>query len=138
MTAGSAGSARLRSSYRYDDLDVLTVLLSGELDEETALVVVRAVTFALDKRPQALVIDLAGLTALTGAGVHVLRAAQDRAATEGVVLRLVAPAACPADRRLAEAGMAAVFDVYPDGAAARVENDRTAFLRRMRRRPGSR
>ncbi|MBB4684172.1 STAS domain-containing protein [Amycolatopsis jiangsuensis] len=138
MAAGSQGSPRLRSSYRYDDLDVLTVLLSGELDEGTALVVVRAVTFALDKRPHALVLDLADLSALTRAGLHVLRAAQDRAATEGVALRLVVPAAGVAGRTLAEAGMAAVFDVYPDLAAARVENDRTRFLRRMRRRLGGR
>ncbi|RJQ89061.1 STAS domain-containing protein [Amycolatopsis panacis] len=138
MAAGSEGSARLRSSYCYDDLDVLTVLLSGELDDGTALVVVRAVTFALDKRPQALVLDLTDLTTLSAAGVHVLRAAQDRAATEGVALRLVAPTAGVASRSLDEAGVSGVFDVYPNRVAARVENDRTAFLRRMRRRLGGR
>ncbi|WP_370938291.1 STAS domain-containing protein [Amycolatopsis sp. cg13] len=134
MEAGSQGSARLKSSYRYDDLDVLTLLLAGELDAGTALVVVRAVTFALAKRPMALVLDLTGLTQLSDAGVHVLRAAQDRAAAEGVVLRLLAHPSGEAGRRLAETGMTGVFDIYPDRTAVRVETDRIAFLRRMKRR----
>ncbi|WP_410663498.1 STAS domain-containing protein [Amycolatopsis sp. lyj-84] len=91
------------------------IVLAGELNSCTALVVTKAIEAVLERRrsPHAIVLDLAEVTFLSFAGVQVLHSGVDLAAADRVTLRIALGSHAIVQRALTATGMAAVLDVYP-------------------------
>jgi len=66
--------------------DVLVAAITGEVDISNARSLERQIAAELDEDADALVIDLAGLTFIDAAGVHLLFALSDRVRRLAVVL----------------------------------------------------
>lgn len=119
---------RLKVSRSHGDPAVVT--LDGALVRDTVLVMARAVaqSLAQDPVPEVVVLDLAGVTALTAAGLRVLGHARNHAALCRSTLRFTAPRDSAALGILLASGLYAAFDVYTDRQAALAASDRRSFL----------
>ncbi len=115
--------------------DPAVVSLEGELDSRTVLIMARAVaqSVAQDPVPEVVVLDLAGLTALTAAGLRVVLHARDHVARCGSTLRITTPRHPGARRMLQSSRPYATFDVYADRRAALDAGDRRSFLELVHR-----
>ncbi len=85
---GLAPGAALLASCSHGDPAVIA--LTGDLDSYTAIVVERAaaVTLVRSRVRRAIVMDLAGVTFLSVAGIQTVHATVDQAAARGVALRI--------------------------------------------------
>ncbi|MFF4818912.1 STAS domain-containing protein [Kitasatospora sp. NPDC001309] len=93
------------------------VRLDGEVDQDDRPQLDDALTVALDKRPNRLVVDLAGLTFCYSVCLNALLTARRTANAVGVVMALAAP--LPQTVRVLElTGVDEVFTLYPSVRAA--------------------
>ncbi|MDX3193506.1 STAS domain-containing protein [Streptomyces sp. MN03-5084-2B] len=115
--------------------DPAVVALDGELDSETVLLMARAIAqcVAREPVPEVVVLDLAGVTALTPAGLRVLPHARDHVARCGSRLRLTTPSHPGVRHALRLSPPYATFDVYADRRAALDAGDRRSFLELVHR-----
>ncbi|KDN19099.1 STAS domain-containing protein [Amycolatopsis rifamycinica] len=129
MTSSGAPTGRLRVSCSRGEPGLL--VLTGELDAGTVLVVVGAVAAALagTPRPRVIVLDLGGLHFLGAAGVRALGAVTGHAADRNARLRVVTGGNTVVSRALRLTGADRVLDVYPDRRAALDAGDGGEFLR---------
>ncbi|GHF96727.1 MULTISPECIES: anti-sigma factor antagonist [Amycolatopsis] len=83
--------------------------------------------------PEVVVLDLAGVTAVTPAGLRILPHARDHVARCGSTLRITTPVDPGTRHALRSCPPYATFDVYTDRRAALDAGDRRAFLELVRR-----
>lgn len=110
--------------------DPAVVALDGALDSETVLLMARAVaqSVARDPAPEVVVLDLAGVTTLSTAGIRVLLHARDHVARRGSTFRITTPGHPAARHTLRSCHAYATFDVYADRRTALDAGDRHSFL----------
>jgi anti-sigma B factor antagonist len=111
--AGDGGGAGVMRVGLRRDGAAAVLAVSGEVDMATAPRLRRDVLAALRDAPEALVLDLTGVTFLGSAGLTVLVEARRSA---GTALRVAAGHA--ARRTIEVAGLTALFSVHPTVAAA--------------------
>ncbi|WP_086847987.1 STAS domain-containing protein [Amycolatopsis kentuckyensis] len=132
-SADASRPGRLTVSRSHGDPAV--VALDGELDSETVLLMARAIaqSVAREPVPEVVVLDLAGVTALTPAGLRVLPHARDHVARCGSTLRITTPSDPGTRHALRSSPPYATFDVYADLRAALDAGDRRSFLELVHR-----
>lgn len=124
-----AGGGRLRASCSHGDPMVLA--LAGRLDSASVLGAARKLASMLSgtPAPRAVVVDLAELDFLAPAGVRMLHAVADHAASRHTALRIAVGPNPAVAGMFGDARAAAVLDVYPDRPAALAAGaDRDAFV----------
>ncbi|WP_410673350.1 STAS domain-containing protein [Amycolatopsis sp. cmx-4-68] len=109
-------AVRVRLHDAGDVPGALVLSVAGAVDLLTSSQVSDAVTAALSRRPQVLVIDLSAVTFLDSTGLSVL--AQAQAAGRAIELRVVAPEDGMPRRAIALTGMESLLLVFPTLAAA--------------------
>jgi anti-sigma B factor antagonist len=96
---------------------VSVVHISGEIDMTSRGAVERVLTRTVDGRPEAVVVDLSGVTFFGSSGLQMLAEARAHAAANAVPLRLVASSR-KVLRPLEITGMTTAFPVYASVAEA--------------------
>jgi anti-sigma B factor antagonist len=91
----------------------LVLRLHGEIDLLSAPCLGAELAEQLHRGPEAVIVDLAGVTFLAVSGLTAMLQARQAAATAGIPLRLARPSR-PARRCLELSGLAATFDVHDD------------------------
>lgn len=89
---------------RHSDSGSATVLVAGELDAMTAPVLAEALDDELARGERDLVIDMTKVSFMSSAGLHVLIAATETAAGNGVRLRLNTAGSRSVERVIEAAG----------------------------------
>jgi len=105
---------RLRVSQSHGDPGAVILRVDGQLDADTVLLLARAVAGVLfrDPAPRILVLDLAGLSFVSVAGVRMLHTAQNHAAARNVIVRVVPGHHPVVLDTLHTTGLDAVLDLY--------------------------
>lgn len=104
----------------------IAIRAAGEVDAATAGRLSAAVHRQLDHGPSMLLLDLHEVTFLGVAGLHVLQVVADRAAVDGVPVRVAYRDRSPAQFALEAAGM---VPSHPRGVGAVSEGERSEELR---------
>ncbi|MDQ7810714.1 STAS domain-containing protein [Amycolatopsis sp. A133] len=110
------GDVRVRLHEAGDLPGLLVLAVAGAVDLLTSGQVADAVTAALTRRPQVLVVDLSEVSFLDSTGLSVL--AQAHAAGPATALRVVAPEDGMPRRAITLTGMNSLLQVFPTRAAA--------------------
>lgn len=112
--------------------DIVVLELSGELDAGTTpkLAEAGAEVLAVDPAPEALVLDLSGLSFLSFAGLRLVQALHGDAG--GTRLRVVTGDRQAVDGFLHATGLDAVLDTYRTRLAAVAAGDRAGFVSEAR------
>ena len=114
MTSSSHGepSAGLAIAHRVVD-GILVVVVSGEIDQDTAPTLRTAVIAAIDQtRGEPCVLDLTEVTFLSSAGLNALVEATARAEARREPLRIVVDATRPVIRPIQVTGLDGVLRLY--------------------------
>jgi anti-anti-sigma factor len=104
---------------RFSDHDrVVVARVTGEVDLSNAESIESAITEATPNQALALILDVSALDYLDSAGIHLIYKLRERLRTRGQTLRLVIPAASPANDALRLAGVSQVVDTAQSLEAA--------------------
>lgn len=104
---------------RFSDHDrVVVARVTGEIDLSNAESIESAITEATPNQALALILDVSALDYLDSAGIHLIYKLRERLRTRGQTLRLVIPAASPANDALRLAGVSQVVDTAQSLEAA--------------------